>query len=77
MGNLLNGKKTAIGIIGAALTALLSQVPPGSGLGEVLTPLIPSAGLSPFAMPVFLAMSAWGILGKFEKWAQGTAPPPN
>ena len=77
LGNLLNGKKTAIGVIGTALTALLSQVPAGSGLGEVLAPLIPSAGLSPFAMPVFLAMSAWGILGKFEKWAQGTAPPPN
>jgi hypothetical protein len=40
-------------------------------LGQVLAPL------SPFAMPVFLAMSAWGILSKFEKWAQGTAPPPN
>jgi hypothetical protein len=73
----LNGKKTAIGVIGTALTAVLSQVAPGSELGQVLAPLIPSAGLSPFAMPVFLAMSAWGILGKFEKWAQGTAPPPN
>ena len=76
LGNLLNGKKTAIGVIGTALTAVLSQVPPGSGLGQVLAPLIPAAGLSPFAMPVFLGMSAWGILGKFEKWAQGTAPPP-
>jgi Putative peptidoglycan binding domain/D-alanyl-D-alanine carboxypeptidase len=76
LGNLLNGKKTAIGVIGTALTAVLSQVPPGSGLGQVLAPLIPSAGLSPFALPVFLGMSAWGILGKFEKWAQGTAPPP-
>jgi peptidoglycan hydrolase-like protein with peptidoglycan-binding domain len=76
LGNLLDGKKTAIGVLGTALTAILSQVPPGSGLGQVLAPLIPAAGLSPFAMPVFLAMSAWGILGKFEKWAQGTAPPP-
>jgi hypothetical protein len=33
--------------------------------------------LESFAMPVFLTMSAWGILGKFEKWAEGTAPPPN
>src|SRR5262249_53004968 len=36
LGNLLNGKKTAIGIIGATLTGLLSNVPPGTGLGQVL-----------------------------------------
>jgi hypothetical protein len=73
LGNLLNGKKTAIGVIGAALTSILSQVPPGTGLGHALELLTPSAGLSPFAMPVFLAMSAWGVLGKFEKWSQDTA----
>jgi hypothetical protein len=76
LGNLLNGKKTAIGIIGSALTPLLSAVPAGSGLGQVLALLTPAVGLSPFAMPIFLAIAAWGILGKFEKWAQGTAPPP-
>jgi len=77
LGNLLNGKKTAIGVLGAALTSVLSQVPAASGLGEVLAPLIPAVGLSPFAMPIFLGLSAWGVLGKFEKWAQGTAPPPS
>jgi hypothetical protein len=51
-------------------------VPAGSGLGQVLALLTPAVGLSPFAMPIFLAIAAWGILGKFEKWAQGTAPPP-
>jgi hypothetical protein len=76
LGNLLNGKKTAIGILGTALTSVLSQVPAGSGLGQVLASLTPAVGLSPFAMPIFLAMSAWGVLGKFEKWAQGNAPPP-
>lgn len=76
LGNLLNGKKTAIGILGTALTAVLSQVPAASGLGQVLALLTPAVGLSPFAMPIFLAISAWGILGKFEKWSQGTAPPP-
>ena len=74
LGNLLNGKKTAIGIIGSALTPILSAVPAGSGLGQVLA-LLAAVGLSPFAMPIFLAIAAWGILGKFEKWAQGTAPP--
>ena len=75
LGNLLNGKKTAIGIIGALLTSLLSQVNSNTGLGQVLTLLTPENGLSQFAMPTFLALSAWGALGKFEKWAQGTAPP--
>jgi len=76
LGNLLNGKKAAIGIIGASLTSVLSQVPPGSGLGDVLTKLTPAAGLSPFSMPICLALAAWGVLGKFEKWTQGTAPGP-
>jgi peptidoglycan hydrolase-like protein with peptidoglycan-binding domain len=76
IGKLLNGKKSAIGIIGALATTLLSQVPAASGLGQVLALLTPAAGLSQFALPIFLAMSAWGVLGKLEKWAQGTAPPP-
>jgi hypothetical protein len=76
IGNLLNGKKTAIGTIGALLTSLLGAVPSGSGLGQILALVTPAAGLGPFAMPIFLAMTAWGVLGKLEKWAQGTAPPP-
>jgi peptidoglycan hydrolase-like protein with peptidoglycan-binding domain len=75
LGNLLNGKKTAIGILGTVLTSVLSQVPPASGLGQVLALLTPAAGLSGFAMPLFLAIAAWGVLGKFEKWRQGTPPP--
>jgi hypothetical protein len=73
---LLNGKKTAIGVIGAALTSILSHVPEASGLGQILALLTPAVGLSPFTMPIFLALSAWGVLGKFEKWRQRTAPPP-
>jgi TIR domain len=73
LGNLLNGKKTAIGVLGTLVTSILSQVPAGSGLGQVLALLTPTAGLSPFAMPIFLAMAAWGVLGKFEKWSQQTA----
>jgi Putative peptidoglycan binding domain len=76
LGKLLDGKKTAIGVIGAALTSILAHVPEASGLGQILALLTPAVGLSPFAMPIFLALSAWGVLGKFEKWRQGTAPPP-
>jgi hypothetical protein len=76
LGNLLNGKKTAIGLIGAVLTSVLHQVPAGTGLGDVIAMLTPATGLSGYTMPVFLGLTAWGVLGKFEKWAQGTAPPP-
>jgi uncharacterized protein (TIGR02594 family) len=76
IGNLLNGKKSAIGIIGALLTSLLGAVPSGSGLGQILAMITPAAGLSGFAMPIFIAMTAWGVLGKFEKWTRGTAPLP-
>jgi hypothetical protein len=76
LGNLLNGKKSAIGIIGALLTSVLSQVPASSGLGQVLTMITPAAGLSPYTMPIFLALTVWGVLGKMEKWTQGTTPSP-
>jgi len=79
IGNLFDGKKTAIGILGALLTAWLSSVPSvpaASGLEGVLSGIANSVpGLSGFTMPLFLALSAWGVLGKLEKWAQGTVPP--
>jgi hypothetical protein len=83
IGNMLDGKKTAIGAIGSLLTAWLSSVPalpPGTtpsgllGLIQMIAGSVP--GLSGFTMPLFLALTAWGVLGKLEKWAQGTAPPP-
>lgn len=80
IGKLLDGKKSAIGIGGTLLTALLSAVTASPGAGGLagLLGTIASAvpGLGQFAMPVFLALAAWGVLGKLEKWAQGTAPPP-
>jgi hypothetical protein len=83
IGNMLDGKKTAIGAIGSLLTAWLSSVPalpPGTtpsgllGLIQLIAGSVP--GLSGFTMPLFLALTVWGVLGKLEKWAQGTAPPP-
>jgi hypothetical protein len=44
------------------------------GLLQLIAGSIP--GLSGFTMPLFLVLTAWGALGKIEKWAQGTAPPP-
>jgi hypothetical protein len=76
IGNLLNGKKTALGLLGAVATPLLTQASTTTALAPVLAMLTPAAGLAPFALPVFLGLTAWGALGKMEKWAQGTAPPP-
>jgi lysozyme family protein/peptidoglycan hydrolase-like protein with peptidoglycan-binding domain len=79
IGNLLNGNKTAIGTIGALVTALLGNVPADSGLGQIVANIIPfagAAGFSGYTMPIFLALAAWGVLGKLEKWSEGTAPPP-
>jgi lysozyme family protein/peptidoglycan hydrolase-like protein with peptidoglycan-binding domain len=84
IGNLLNGKKSAVGIGGSLLTALLTTVPTDPGLVaqsgalvKLLAPIVGAVpGLGQVALPIFLAMTAWGVLGKIEKWAQGTAPPP-
>ncbi len=34
----------------------------------MLAQLTPAFGLSPYTMPIFIALTAWGVLGKFEKW---------
>jgi uncharacterized protein (TIGR02594 family) len=71
IGNLLNGKKTAIGVLGALATQLLSHVPE-SGALSALTPLAGvlggASGLTGAGLPIFLALTFWGMLGKFEKW---------
>jgi lysozyme family protein/peptidoglycan hydrolase-like protein with peptidoglycan-binding domain len=80
IGKMLDGKKTALGIGGSLITALLSSVtasPNAGGLAGLLGTLVSAVpGLGQFAMPISLALTAWGVLGKMEKWAQGTAPPP-
>jgi hypothetical protein len=102
LGNLLDGKKTAIGIFGSLATWLLSSfapaVPAGAaaagaggaaaaGAGAVagttaaasgVLPTIAAAlggasGLTGVGLPIFLALTAWGVLGKMEKWS-GRSP---
>jgi lysozyme family protein/peptidoglycan hydrolase-like protein with peptidoglycan-binding domain len=75
IGQLLDGKKSAVGIIGAVVTQILAQVPPTTGLGQVLAQITPAFGLSPYTMPIFLGLTAWGLLGKLEKWASVAAKP--
>jgi uncharacterized protein (TIGR02594 family) len=68
IGNLLNGSKSAIGILGA-LASQLVQAPGLAGLAPIL-----GTTVAPYATPIFLAIAAWGVLGKMEKWAQAVAP---
>ena len=72
VGKLLNGKKSAIGIIGALVTSVLQNAPPESAMGTIggaLGKALPMlAGSGGTLLPVFLAMTAWGGLGKLEKW---------
>ena len=77
IGNLLNGKKTAIGLLGAVITPMLTQASATTALAPILAMLTPAAGLAPFTLPIFLGLTVWGVLGKMEKWSQGTAPPPS
>lgn len=78
IGSALDGKKTAIGIFGSllstilpALTAAPTAALPGGGLLSGILPTALGASLPGVGLPIFLAMTAWGILGKVEKWNQG------
>lgn len=76
IGNMLDGKKTALGVVGALATAILQNAGPAVPLDKVIPILGSSAGLGSVAMPLFLALSAWGVLGKMEKWT-GVSPQPS
>jgi hypothetical protein len=72
IGNALNGKKTAIGVIGTVLTAIMSS----PQISAAITGAIPALAATPVSAvlwPVFLALTGWGVLGKMEKWSQTVA----
>jgi hypothetical protein len=69
IGRALDGKKTAIGIIGSLLMHILPVLSANGALPASLPAL--GAGFSGIGLPIFLAITAWGVLGKLEKWAQG------
>ena len=73
IGTMLNGKKTAIGTIGALLTTLLTQAPQlSTALGGIIG-LGAATPVAPVVLPIFLALTGWGVLGKLEKWTQTIA----
>jgi hypothetical protein len=80
IGELLNGKKTALGIFGTLASWLApiigsstlfggTGIAAGLGAGAGGLALVPQIGV-----PIFIAMTLWGILGKAEKWNQGNVP---
>jgi lysozyme family protein len=77
LGKLLDGKKSALGIIGALLSSLLSPTAAGvSPLTGLLTSIFGSTALGgflstagPILLPIFLGLAAWGGLGKLDKYA--------
>lgn len=68
IGNLLNGRKSAIGIIGAILTSVLSSSPVGGALSTLVPALSVFNGSGSAILSIFLGIATWGILGKGEKW---------
>lgn len=74
IGRLLNGRKSAIGIVGALAAGLIEGVPQiAQVLPGPVAALLP--GIGGAALPVFLALSAWGVLGKMEKWVAVASAP--
>ena len=72
IGNLLDGKKSGIGIVGALLSGVLPHLLPMlTSNASILGPITAASGIG---LPISLALAAWGALGKMEKWS-GNSPP--
>ena len=81
IGNLLDGKKSALGILGALASALFMPAETATAAGgasdPILSPLasiLPTVigkagtGIAPVLMPISLALAAWGVVGKLDKY---------
>jgi putative chitinase len=74
IGKLFNGRKTGLGILGTLAAFLLGGTTgaptlDASNAGSVLGPLLGAVGgASPVILPITLALTAGGMLGKIDKW---------
>lgn len=66
IGNMLDGRKSFLGIFGSVLSTLLSA---GSPLLTLIPALGPIAPIASALLPIFLGLAAWGGLGKMDKYA--------
>lgn len=70
IGNLLNGRKTALGIIGSVITGIIGSAGSDSTIGQIAKTLPWLEGATGPALPIFLGILAWGGFGKLEKWSK-------
>lgn len=76
VGKVLDGRKTAIGVIGSLVAYFLGGVTGTpteitDSAGSVLGPLLGAIGSSsPYILPLTAATTLWGILGKVDKWVR-------
>ncbi|MBK1865900.1 glycosyl hydrolase 108 family protein [Aestuariivirga sp. YIM B02566] len=66
LGNMLDGRKSFLGILGSVLSSLLTT---GSPLLTLIPALGPIAPIASALLPIFLGLAAWGGLGKMDKYA--------
>lgn len=66
IGNMLDGRKSFLGILGSVLSSLLTA---GSPLLTLIPALGPIAPIASALLPLFLGLAAWGGLGKMDKYA--------
>jgi hypothetical protein len=69
IGNLLNGRKTGAGLLGILVALIVPLFQPhAADISSVLDMPLSASGT---ALPIFLALFVWGVLGKAEKWVKG------
>lgn len=66
VGRLLDGRKTAIGLVATLLTAVAPNLATSLGLPPVDDATVTS--LSSLIQPFAVALTGWGVLGKMQKW---------
>jgi hypothetical protein len=78
VGKLLDGRKTGIGILASLATFLLGgadgqAVLNPANAGAILGPILQAVGVSsPVLLPITIAFTLWGVLGKVDKWVKGS-----
>lgn len=65
VGRMLDGRKTAIGVIGTVLTSVFNTAQGAGSLPGVLGPL---SSFVPYLQPLMIGLAIWGGFGKFDKW---------
>ena len=75
IGDFLNGKKTGAGLLGILVALMVPLFEPHaaniSSASFGVSWEEPALSASGIALPIFLVLFLWGVLGKAEKWVKG------